>query len=111
MKKPPGGFFIVVVAWVFFRADTLPAAWRYLGCMFGWVANDGHASVARGLIYAPYYLVNFILAGAVIWGLPQSWDFTRRLRPWKAAWAAAVFLVAVLMLATQSFNPFIYFIF
>ena len=104
-------FFIVVVAWVFFRADNLPAAWRYLGCMFGWVANDGHASVARGLIYAPYYLVNFVLAGAVIWGLPQSWDFTRRLTWCKLLWCVAVFLTALAALTTQSYNPFIYFIF
>jgi alginate O-acetyltransferase complex protein AlgI len=104
-------FFIVVVAWVFFRADTLTAAWQYLGCMFGWVANDGHASVARGLIYAPYYLINFVLAGAVIWGLPQSWDFTRRLTWGKLIWCVAVFLLALAALTTQSYNPFIYFIF
>jgi len=104
-------FFIVVIAWVFFRADNLVAAWRYLGCMFGWIADDGHASVARGLIYAPYYIINFVLAGVVIWTLPQSWDFTRRLTWGKLAWCVAVFLLALAALTTQSYNPFIYFIF
>lgn len=104
-------FFIVVIAWVFFRADNLPAAWRYLGCMFHWTYDDGHAGVARGLIYAPYYLVNFILAGIVVWFLPQSWDFTRRLNWRKLLWCIVIFLLALAALTTQSYNPFIYFIF
>ncbi len=104
-------FFIVLVAWVFFRADTLPDAWRYLGCMFGWAANPGAGTVVRGLIYAPWYVLNFILAGVVIWGLPQSWDFTRTLNKKKIAWCIFVFLLALLALTTQSYNPFIYFIF
>ena len=104
-------FGIVLIAWVFFRADTLPDAWRYLGGMFGWSVNSGNSSVAAGLIYNPYYLLNFILAGAVIWGLPQSWDFTRTLNWKKLAWCVAVFLLALAALTTQSYNPFIYFIF
>ncbi len=104
-------FFIVVIAWVFFRADTLPAAWEYLGSMFGWSAVPGNGAVARGLIFTPYYFINFVLAGMVIWGLPQSWDFTRRLGWWKLAWCVLVFLIALIALTTQSYNPFIYFIF
>ncbi len=104
-------FGIVLIAWVFFRADTLPDAWRYLGGMFGWSVNSGNSSVAAGLIYNPYYLLNFILAGVVIWGLPQSWDFTRTLNWKKLAWCVAVFLLALAALTTQSYNPFIYFIF
>ena len=104
-------FFIVVVAWVFFRADDLVSAWRYLGSMFSGCGDDGHAAAVRGLIYAPYYLVNFVLAGAVIWFCPQSWDFTRRLTWGKLFWCVAVFLLALAALTTQSYNPFIYFIF
>ncbi len=104
-------FFIVVVAWVFFRADTLPDAWRYLGSMFGRNAGSGHGSVAAGLIYNPYYLVNFIMAGVVIWAFPQSWDFTRRLGWLKLAWCVLLFGLALVALTTQSYNPFIYFIF
>ncbi|MCQ2353022.1 MAG: MBOAT family protein [Victivallaceae bacterium] len=104
-------FFIVLVAWVFFRADTLTDAWRYLGCMFGWTATSGSGDVGRGLIYAPWYVVNFILAGIVIWALPQSWDFTRTLNWKKILWCIFVFILALLALTTQSYNPFIYFIF
>ncbi len=104
-------FFIVLVAWVFFRADTLVDAWRYLGCMFGWVDNLGSGTVARGLIYAPYYVLNFVLASIVIWFFPQSWNFTRVLNWKKLIWCIIVFFIALLALTTQSYNPFIYFIF
>ena len=104
-------FFIVVTAWVFFRADTLPAAWRYLGSMFGWQRANENAEVVRGLVCNPYYLGNFVLAGVVVWALPQSWDFTRKLSWPKLLWCVIVFLLALTALTTQSYNPFIYFIF
>jgi alginate O-acetyltransferase complex protein AlgI len=103
-------FFIVLIAWVFFRADTLPDAWQYLKCMFGG-ATPGQGEAVRGLIYNPYYVVNFILAGVTIWALPQTWDFTRRLTWPKIAWCIVLFFVSLIALTTQSYNPFIYFIF
>ncbi len=103
-------FFIVLIAWVFFRADTLPDAWQYLKCMFGG-ATPGQGEAVRGLIYNPYYVVNFILAGVTIWALPQTWDFTRRLTWPKIAWCILLFFISLIALTTQSYNPFIYFIF
>jgi len=103
-------FFIVLIAWVFFRADTLPDAAQYLKCMFGG-ATPGQGEAVRGLIYNPYYVVNFILAGITIWALPQTWDFTRQLTWPKIAWCILLFFVSLIALTTQSYNPFIYFIF
>ena len=103
-------FFIVLIAWVFFRADTLPDAAQYLKCMFGG-ATPGQGEAVRGLIYNPYYVVNFLLAGVTIWALPQTWDFTRRLTWPKIAWCILLFFISLIALTTQSYNPFIYFIF
>ncbi len=103
-------FFIVLIAWVFFRADTLPDAAQYLKCMFGG-ATPGQGEAVRGLIYNPYYVVNFILAGITIWTLPQTWDFTRWLTWPKIAWCILLFFISLIALTTQSYNPFIYFIF
>ena len=103
-------FFIVLIAWVFFRADTLPDAAQYLNCMFGG-STPGQGEAVRGLIYNPYYVVNFVLAGVTIWALPQTWDFTRRLTWPKIAWCILLFFVSLIALTTQSYNPFIYFIF
>ena len=101
-------FFIVLIAWVFFRADTLPDAAQYLKCMFGG-ATPGQGEAVRGLIYNPYYVVNFLLAGVTIWALPQTWDFTRRLTWPKIAWCILLFFISLVALTTQSYNPFIYF--
>ena len=103
-------FLIVLVAWVFFRADTLPDAWRYLQCMFGG-AVPGQGEAVRGLIYSPYHVANFAVAALVVWTFPQTWDFTRRLGWAKIAWCILAFFLALAALTTQSYNPFIYFIF
>ncbi len=104
-------FFIVLIAWVFFRADTLPDAGRYLSSMFGLATDTASGSVMAGLVYNPYYIVNFILAAVVIWIFPQTWDFTRKLSWSKLVWCIIVFFIALIALTTQSYNPFIYFIF
>jgi len=104
-------FLIVLVGWVFFRAATLTDAVDYLKAMSGLGAPPPGADLVRGLIYKPYYLLTLVLAAIVVWTAPQAWDFTRRLT-WPRAFASvAVLWLAMVMLFTQSFNPFIYFIF
>ena len=41
----------------------------------------------------------------------QSWTWTREIGPLKAAACLALLLLAVVSLASQDFNPFIYFLF
>ena len=104
-------FFIVSIAWVFFRAETLPEAWRFFKGLFGCGSVDPASTLIAGLIYGKYYVMNFILAGVIIWFMPQTWDFTRKLSWPKIAWCISVFGIALAALITQQYNPFIYFIF
>ena len=104
-------FFIVSIAWVFFRAETLPEAWRFFKGLFGFGTVDAASTLIGGLIYGKYYIMNFVLAGVIIWFMPQTWDFTRKLSWPKAVWCLAVFMIALAALITQQYNPFIYFIF
>jgi alginate O-acetyltransferase complex protein AlgI len=104
-------FVIVLVTWVFFRAPDLPAALRYLGHMAGLGAPQDGAGLLAGIVYQPYYLGTMLVAAVVTWGCPQTWDWTRTLTPGKAAVAVALFLAAAIVLSTQAYNPFIYFIF
>jgi alginate O-acetyltransferase complex protein AlgI len=103
-------FLVVCVAWVFFRAVDLGSALRYLGSLCGMGREEGSVLIG-GLIWQRYYWVSFAVAAVVVWGMPQSWDLTRRITWGKFLWIAAVFLAAVAMLFAQSYNPFIYFIF
>jgi alginate O-acetyltransferase complex protein AlgI len=104
-------FVAVLVTWVFFRANDLPHALRFLGDMFAIGAPLAGSSLLTGVIYQPYYLGTFLLAGAIVWGAPQTWDWTRVLTMPKAATALAMLVISVMAMTTQAFNPFIYFIF
>ena len=104
-------FVIVLITWVFFRAPDLPAAIAYLRAMFGLGTLGDGAALVGGIVYRPYYVLIFTLAAVVVWTFPQTWTWTRRLTWPRAAVCAGLFWLSLLALETQSFNPFIYFIF
>ena len=104
-------FLVVTLAWVFFRAPDLGAALAYFGHMFGVGAIQPGAGLVAGVVFQPYYLLSIAIAAALSWGAPQAWDWTRTLTPAKALAALGLLWLAALALFTQSFNPFIYFIF
>ena len=104
-------FLIVVFSWVFFRSETLADAGRYLASMFGFGSAQAGADLLAGIMYQPYYVGVFALAALVVWGAPQTWDFSRRITPVKAAVTVVVMWLSLALLFTQSYNPFIYFIF
>jgi alginate O-acetyltransferase complex protein AlgI len=104
-------FVLVLFTWVFFRAKDLPAALAYCATMLGFGTHDVSALLLSGIITQPYYLGTFVLCALVVWTCPPTWDWSYRLGPGKAATAMALFLLAVTVLTTQAYNPFIYFIF
>jgi alginate O-acetyltransferase complex protein AlgI len=104
-------FVLVLVAWVFFRARDLPAAVAYLGSMAGLTRAQEGAGLIAGVIYQPYYVLCMVAAATVVWGCPQTWEWTRRLSWRRAAMCVACLWLALAVLVTQAYNPFIYFIF
>jgi alginate O-acetyltransferase complex protein AlgI len=113
---------VVMIGWVFFRADTLPGAFSMIGAMFG----QGGASPA---VYTPaWYLTREVLL-AIAAGVVGSTPIVPRLAEWWArrgetagaprlammpSVVGVVALVAVLVAsltlsAAQTYNPFIYF--
>ena len=79
--------------------------------MLGLEAADTGADLFAGIIYDPYYMLTFCISAAIVWGAPQAWDFTRRITWPKVAVVLGCLLLSIISLTTQSFNPFIYFIF
>jgi alginate O-acetyltransferase complex protein AlgI len=104
-------FALVSVAWVFFRSPDLAAAGDYLARMVGLGEAGPAAVLAGGVIYQPYALATLAAAAAITWGGRTSWDWTRTLSPVRAAACLGAFAAACAVLFTQSYNPFIYFIF
>ena len=97
--------------WVFFRAASVPDALRYLADMAGRGVPHPGAGLLSGIVYQPYCLGTFLVAAAVVWTAPQSWDWAWALTPRRAAVVAALLFLSVVALTTQAYNPFIYFIF
>jgi alginate O-acetyltransferase complex protein AlgI len=104
-------FTLVLVTWVFFRANDVRHAFSYLGNMFALGNSRESAGLLAGIVYQPYYLMTFLMAGVIVWTAPQTWDWSRTLTRPKAAAVLAAFVLSVVVLATQDYNPFIYFFF
>ncbi|AIE85143.1 MBOAT family O-acyltransferase [Fimbriimonas ginsengisoli] len=104
-------FLVVLIGWVFFRASDLPKATSYLATMFGFGEKTASATITTGLLYKPYYLLAGLVATILVWFLPDAWEWTQVLTKRKAFACAAVFVLAIVILVTQEYNPFIYFIF
>jgi alginate O-acetyltransferase complex protein AlgI len=104
-------FFIVLIAWVFFRTDRLEDALSHLGAMFGNATSLSGGDILSVTVLNSYFLLTVLASGIVIWVMPQTWDWTRRLTPMKAFIALACMALSVIVLESQAYNPFIYFIF
>ena len=89
----------------------LPRAGAYLASMFGFAHTSGSAALIGGIIYQRYYLLSSGLAALVIWAGKQTWDWTQQMTLPKTATCFALGWLALVVLATQEYNPFIYFIF
>ncbi len=104
-------FTLVLFTWVLFRAPDLAAALDYFARLFGAAPVQEGAVLLGDLVYSPYLLGTFLVAAGVTWLAPQTWEWTRRLSPARAAAAFLVLVAALALLATQDYSPFIYFIF
>jgi hypothetical protein len=94
----------VMVGWVFFRAGSLPEAWRMLMVMSGIRRGEG-GNLA--LVQSPVAWVVLGLAGAVALFMPDTWRLILPRRPVWGALLAFLFLVCAFRFATPS--PFLYF--
>lgn len=102
-------FFIVLITWVFFRADNLGAATDYLGAMFG-VAQTGPAdTLLSSLLYQPQFLLVFALCFLVHTFKLDTWDAALTVTPSKLALAMVLLAASLAIMFTQAYNPFLYF--
>jgi alginate O-acetyltransferase complex protein AlgI len=102
-------FFVVCLSWVFFRAKTLGMAWSYFQSLFG-LSQPGYAGNAvAGALYTPYHVGMLLLAAVLVWGSPNSWALTARISVPRAVGGVALLALSILMMWTQTTNPFLYF--
>lgn len=118
----PLTFLLVLVGWVFFRADNLPHALTYLERLVAWDAwrftptdpallwsdiISHRTACALGLAALASFLPD------AFWQRWGAWDealpLTKTQAALRLAFGALFLLLATAALASQSYNPFIYF--
>ena len=104
---------VVLVGWVFFRADTLPAAMKYLGEMFSFSGGVANGMAQFDNLSFIITVIAIILCTPVYQFLKGKLEKTEGGK--KAAFvigavlATGLFILSVIFLTGLGYNPFIYF--
>ena len=110
---------VVMIGWVFFRADTLASAISFIRTMFGFQAPFAPTPFALGWYLTPELwlaLLLGIIGSAPVIPALSSWR-KARLTTWRgfgfdAAATASLMVIlvaAIMQMAARTYNPFIYF--
>jgi len=102
-------FFIVLITWVFFRAENFEVAWRYLGTMFGQADVKATAVLLEAEMMRGFNLVQLFFCAFCIWFMPNTQTILHRFTLRKALIAVPLFILAVIMMFTRGHSPFLYF--
>jgi alginate O-acetyltransferase complex protein AlgI len=102
-------FFILLITWVFFRAENFEVASRYLNVMFGHASLKPSAFLLEAEIMRGYNLVHLLICAIGIWLIPNTQKILRRFVLWKAVLGLFLLIAAVCMMFTRGHGPFLYF--
>ena len=107
---------IVMIGWVFFRADNFAYSFQYLKAMFG---IDGQSFIDDNtMLYVHEYIIVFLIAFIAATPIlkrmknilelaPKTYMFTIQfVRP---ILLLTLFMISVMYLINSTYNPFIYF--
>ena len=102
-------FVLVLIAWVFFRAENMGAALSYLGAMFGLGETGPGAPLLAGVMFGfnGLFIMGVCLVVSQI--KTQSWDFVQHLSWVKLVVLLGLFFISLAAMFAQAFNPFLYF--
>lgn len=100
---------IVLFGWVLFRADNISEAWRMWKSLLGLNAVSNVDAILTAEIFTPSCIAFMALAALLSFWKFRSFDWCLAISPRRLAIAMVIFVVAILALFTQSYNPFLYF--
>jgi alginate O-acetyltransferase complex protein AlgI len=102
-------FVLVLISWVLFRSANLREAMHYLGAMIGRSGPGTGMPLLPALIYT-WGTLWIVAIGAVVVAWPiQAHEWSKEVTWPKAMLVHPLFCVALLVMFSQSFNPFLYF--
>ena len=100
----------VLIAWVFFRAESLSDAVRYLSAMFGQATGAATSGLLAAELYTPRHLFVMGLCFLLTYQPVQAFDWSStKLTLARSVGLIVLFVLALILMSTQAFNPFLYF--
>ena len=104
-------FALMLLSWVLFRADNLTLAGGYYGALFGLVRAAPESLLLGATLHTPLTLVVMALGAGLIFQPVQAHDWTinRPLSWGRVAALLPLFVLSLLVMYSQAFNPFLYF--
>ncbi len=102
-------FVILLITWVFFRAENFTVARSYLTAMFGFAQTADTAMLLTAVLTSRAATFYFAVAAIIVWFCPNSQVLLQRLTAWKVVLCLLLFVVAVAMMFQQGYSPFLYF--
>jgi alginate O-acetyltransferase complex protein AlgI len=103
-------FVLMLLSWVLFRADSFSAATHYFGAMFGLTPVSTAAPLLAAEIYTPYRLVILVVCALLVFQPLQAHDWALRPVNWsRVVLLVPLFVISLMTMSSQAFNPFLYF--
>ncbi|MEM9018369.1 MAG: MBOAT family protein, partial [Verrucomicrobiota bacterium] len=100
---------LLLVTWVFFRAESLEVALTYLRTMIGLTETLPSADLLAAVVLRPAHLAQLLVAVVIAGFLPNTARWLREITGLKLALGLLLLFVSVRVLSVQGFNPFLYF--
>jgi alginate O-acetyltransferase complex protein AlgI len=103
-------FVLMLFSWVLFRASNLGAAWSYFGAMAGVTPTADTAPLLAASLYTPYRFLVLGLCAVLVFQPLQAHDWALHPMTWRrVTLVLPLFILSLMVLYSQSFNPFLYF--
>jgi alginate O-acetyltransferase complex protein AlgI len=102
-------FVLVLFSWVLFRSASMHEAMGYFAAMLGQGSSSPGMLLLPALLYTQGALVIMAIAIVVVAWPVQAHEWSREVTLPKAALVHPLFWASLLVMFSQSFNPFLYF--
>ncbi|MEM1449806.1 MAG: MBOAT family protein [Planctomycetota bacterium] len=99
-------FVLVIVGWVFFRAESVPQALTFLTAMFGGGAAESSTLFVE---WSRVQTLAFIAAPLIVWGTMTTQAHARHPKVWWIVSVSILFLFSLVHLHRAANVPFLYF--
>jgi alginate O-acetyltransferase complex protein AlgI len=113
-KLPPFGQFLfaqvlVLFGWVLFRAPSLDQAWDYWKAMLGLIEVAPSAALLRSNLLSVQHITTLVICSIFTWQSVQAHNWVENMTRSMLVIVLGLLVLAIIMMFTQAFSPFLYF--